>query len=545
MGIAAQGAGRAMTGALTAPLGVGLDFESQMSRVEAKAFAGVSDRGERKALMAPLVAQAEELGKTTSYAASQVALAQAELAGAGFGKKAILEVTSGLLTMAKAGDIALESAADLSTGLINMYGLEKSKEDMSSIGDILAKTAADTKTNMSEMGEVFKYAGVNANKLGISLTQTASLVSALASNNIKASEAGTALRGIFSRLAAPTGAAAAELERLGIKTKDSSGNFKDISEIMGSFAKATKDLGNAEQIRLAKTVAGEEAAAAFLVLAKESASHREVEIEGIKRQVNGLKALEYGYKEAGGYAQRMSDIMTDNTKNSFDELSSSTEALSITIGRSLAPSTDWLTGKIKSLTITTNNLIKDHPTLTSSLAGVSAGMAGLLTVAGTLGATMSAFPFVVRGVSGVLKGGSVAIGLASKAVLGLASAFKFVRLAFLGTPLGWIAGIATVVGTLAYNWESVVGWMKSAKDTVSDWMGFADNQPEVKTLAKMNKTELAAAGVSNSQSSIQMNAPITINATGGNPDEIGTSLRESLNQVFDEQRRKLERRNYD
>ncbi|MDK2666742.1 phage tail tape measure protein, partial [Vibrio vulnificus] len=75
---------------------------------------------------------------------------------------------------------------------------------------------------------------------GMSLEETAAMAGLLGNVGIKSSQAGTTLRAMVSRLAAPTGAAAKTLERLGVSTKDASGDMRNMVEIIGDIEKKKK-----------------------------------------------------------------------------------------------------------------------------------------------------------------------------------------------------------------------------------------------------------------------------------------------------------------
>lgn len=575
-GQATKSAGLSILGAAQAPLTTAMNFEQSMSLVEAKAFTGEKDRDKRKKMMEPIKAQALELGASTSFSATDVSGAQAELAGAGLNGKSILGVTEGLLTMAKAGGLALDSAADLSTGLLNMYDMDKSesgiKNSMEGIGDILAKTASDTKTNMAEMAEVFKYAGSGANALGVDLAGTAGLVSALANNNIKASEAGTALRGILSRLAAPTSAAKKELEKLQIQTKDSEGNFRNINTIFEEFAEKTEHLGNTEKARIAKLIAGETAQSGFLALMKEAGKTVEINIKGEKKQISSLKNLSRGYKEAGGYAKRMSDIMSDNTQDSFTQLSSATEGLSISLGSSFAPVAKIAAVALTGLAGAVTGLTNYFPNLTAVIGSTIVVGGGLLVGLGSLGAAMSAAPFIIAGFSSALVASQAVLGFASGAMNLFAIAVKGVTLAFASNPLGMaIAGIAILGAGLSQvitYWDEIEDFASKAGDWFGDLLG-GDKEASLgikgtpalaysasgsgkiperpKPLNQRSETELKKIGVVKNQTNTSViEAPISIKIEGnGDPEAIGKAVKENIRILQDEQNKRHSRRNYD
>ncbi|MDN4032082.1 phage tail tape measure protein, partial [Chryseobacterium gambrini] len=126
---------------------------------------------------------------------------------------------------------------------------------------------------------------------------------------IKSSQAGTTLRAMVSRLAAPTGAAAKTLERLGVSTKDASGDMRNMVEIIGDIVEATENMGSAEKLQVLTDVFGEAPAAGMAeLLSQEGAG-------GITKYLEVVN-------NANGRAAQVANKMGDNAKGKLKELSS-------------------------------------------------------------------------------------------------------------------------------------------------------------------------------------------------------------------------------
>ncbi|WP_369669595.1 phage tail tape measure protein, partial [Enterococcus faecium] len=123
-----------------------------------------------------------------------------------------------------------------------LSGFGMKPEQMSRVSDVLTATFTTANTNLTMLGETMKYVAPVAR------------------------QAGTTLRAMVSRLAAPTGAAAKTLERLGVSTKDASGDMRNMVEIIGDIAEATENMGSAEKLQVLKDVFGEEPAAGMAEL---------------------------------------------------------------------------------------------------------------------------------------------------------------------------------------------------------------------------------------------------------------------------------------
>lgn len=92
--------------------------------------------------------------------------------------------------------------------------------------DVLAKAASNSNTNVGMMGETFKYVAPVAGALGFSVEDCATAIGLMANSGIKASQAGTSLRSIFSRMAKPTDEVKAAMDQLGVSLTNSDGSMK-------------------------------------------------------------------------------------------------------------------------------------------------------------------------------------------------------------------------------------------------------------------------------------------------------------------------------
>ncbi|NIR10529.1 MAG: phage tail tape measure protein, partial [Candidatus Aminicenantes bacterium] len=75
---------------------------------------------------------------------------------------------------------------------------------------------------------------------GQSIETFSSLVGIMASNSKKGEKAGTVLRNVMARLAAPTKEASRILRRLNITTADQEGNFRDVLDIIEDLESGLK-----------------------------------------------------------------------------------------------------------------------------------------------------------------------------------------------------------------------------------------------------------------------------------------------------------------
>ena len=320
-----------MLGSFGACVGVAAGFEDQMAKVGAVSRASSEE-------MAALEATARELGATTQFTAVQVGEAEQYLAMAGFSAQENIAALPGVLNLAAATATDLGRAADISSDILSAFGMKA--EEMTRVADVLALTCATANTNMGLLGDTMKYVAPVARMAGLSLEETAAMAGLLGNVGIKGSQAGTTLKAMLNKMAAPTKEAQELFQKLGVTVKDSAGNLRSPVTVLGEMAAGLKNMGTAEQIAAMKMIVGEEAIAGFSEL---------IEKEGIGAIAKYARQLEAG----GGSAAEMAARMNDTLAGSLRGLGSAWESVQITVGKLFIPAVrgavDGMTGFLRLL----------------------------------------------------------------------------------------------------------------------------------------------------------------------------------------------------
>lgn len=308
-----------LTTGITSAIGVVTEFEKSMSTLGALGGVWAESTEKQGPIMEALREKALQLGETTAFSSQQASQAMTILAQAGFTTGEMLDkgLTDKVLLLAQAGGTELPIAAD--TLGVALKAMKLPVEDAGRAVDVMAAAAVAGRVDVSDMVTVFGYAGGIAQTFGLNIEQLGAAMAVASNAGIDASTVGTSLRGIFGRLGAPTKEVKEGLDQLGLSMadlKDKAGNFRDVNDIMGMFADRMKGLGSAEKIDIMKGIAGAEAVTTFQAL---------VDSSGLAS--NKLSELSTQFQNAGGSAQQMATMMTDNLAGDFDELSSAWEGL--------------------------------------------------------------------------------------------------------------------------------------------------------------------------------------------------------------------------
>ena len=344
LAIGAAAAGSYAAGRFLQPA---IGFGKEMSRVQA-----LTRIDKNSPQFKALREQALKLGSETPFTASDAASGQSFLAMAGFTPQAIQAALPGVLNMALAGGVELGETADIGSNILTQFNL--TADQMDRVGDTLTAAFTRTNTDLRALGETMKYTGPVAAKLGISLEEAAAMAGMLASNGLRGSDAGTAMRASLSRLASPPKAAADALKELGVSVADARGKMRPMEDVLLDLYKATQKYGQVDQVSFFKDIAGEEAFVGLQTLVAAAGSG---ELQKLTRELQGAR----------GEVDRVAKVMADNLDGDLKNLDSAWEGLRIRISDlvdgPLRSVTQWLTRVLEKIT----SLAQAHPVLTRQL----------------------------------------------------------------------------------------------------------------------------------------------------------------------------------
>lgn len=233
----------------TIPIGIALaaviklttTFESGMLRVEAL-ITRVGDETQNVAgEMRQLSETARELGRTTEFTANQASEAMQNFALAGFDTNEILQATENTLSLASAGQVQLAQAADTTATAIRAFNLDA--DDSGRVADVLTQTFTNSNTTLEQLSQGFKFVAPVAAAAGLTFEETSAALGILSNAGLKASIAGTSLRGIITKLINPSAKAKDIIDELGIEVFDLEGNMLPLVDIVRQFEGNMRDFG--------------------------------------------------------------------------------------------------------------------------------------------------------------------------------------------------------------------------------------------------------------------------------------------------------------
>lgn len=408
-----QSAGKSMTSAgstltktVTTPvLGLGTaavkvtsDFESAMSKVSAISGATGGD-------LDALNKKAQEMGAKTKFSATESAEAFTYMAMAGWKTEDMLSGIDGIMSLAAADGLDLATTSDIVTDALTAFGLSAS--DSGHFADVLAKASSNANTNVSMLGESFKYAAPVAGALGYSAEDTAIALGLMANAGIKGSQGGTALRGSLTRLIKPTDEAAALMEQYGLSMTNADGSMKSLGEVMNMLRDKLGGLTEAEQAQVAAQIFGQEAMSGMLAIINASDSD--------------YAKLTDAIYDADGAAQQMADTMLDNLSGQLTLLKSALEGLAIQFGEILMPYIKQFVTWLQNLTQKLQELTPEQKEQIVKWAAIAAAIGPVLMVLGKLTSSVGSIITTFGKIPGAIAKAKSAFTAVSAAIGGISA----------------------------------------------------------------------------------------------------------------------------
>lgn len=389
--------GRSMTLGLTVPIvaaggaatSMAAGFDDAMSQVQGALGGASTDMDGLRDL-------ALQLGADTVFSATESAQAMVELAKGGLTEAQIKGgALAASMDLAAAGQLNLADAAATTVQMMGSFGLGAG--DATRIANALAGAANASSADVSDLTQAMSQCSAQASLAGWSLEDTAAALALFADHGVKGSDAGTSLKTMLQRLAAPTDQAAEAIAAYGLNIRDSNGKMKDISGIADELTGKLGGLSDAERDAALQTIFGSDASRAAAILMQSGS-------EGLAKYIAATNDATA--------AETMANAQKGELSWALENMGGAVESASIAFGTALAPAITAVAG-----------VIGDVAEAFASLpAGVQTGIAVVLALVAALGpllmvigSVVAALPAISEGF--VMLGGALAIPLAPAAAV--------------------------------------------------------------------------------------------------------------------------------
>ncbi len=487
-GRAMSGAGRKMTTGLTVPIGIagfailrtGVMFQKAINKVGA--VTGTIKKNSKGLLVVSdnfktLEERALTLGRTTEFSSTQAAKAMALLGRAGFKTGEILASTSDVLALASANGEDLAFTADVMAKTIRQFGLEAT--DAQRVSDVLSQAARSANVDLQTLAETFKFAAPIAKAYGATLEQTAAITGLLGDVGIQGSLAGTALKNIFIKLAAPSKKAAEFMSQMGVATTTASGEMKTAGKIFAEIAPLIGKLNKDKQLMVVNELFGLRGiAGASALMAKK-----------MKEGGDPIKKMTELLKDSVGAAKEMQEIMLIGAPGALARFQSAAEGLALAFNKS---------GLLDMFA----SILGDITKLISALSSVNPVILKTVTIiagiAAVIGPVLASIGFMAAGIAKL----TVAWGAMKACAIALAPILALITIKFV-----LIAAAVIVVIRLIQKFSEMIsafkkteGFFAGLKSAGKVFLGI-DNDGEAETTTGSVAPAGAPLGASRAMSS--------------------------------------------
>lgn len=389
--------GRSMTLGLTVPIvaaggaatSVAAGFDDAMSQVQGALGGASTDMDGLRDL-------ALQLGADTVFSATESAQAMVELAKGGLTEAQIKGgALAASMDLAAAGQLNLADAAATTVQMMGSFGLGAG--DATRIANALAGAANASSADVSDLTQAMSQCSAQAALAGWSLEDTAAALALFADHGVKGSDAGTSLKTMLQRLAAPTDQAAEAIAAYGLNIRDSNGKMKDISGIADELTGKLGGLSDAERDAALQTIFGSDASRAAAILMQSGS-------EGLAKYIAATNDATA--------AETMANAQKGELSWALENMGGAIESASIAFGTALAPAITAVAGVI-------GNVAEAFASLP---AGVQTGIAVVLALVAALGPLLMVIGSVVAALPAISEGfavlgGALAIPLAPAAAV--------------------------------------------------------------------------------------------------------------------------------
>lgn len=432
--------GSALTLGVTAPLVAAGGAASAMAAGFDDAMSQVSGAlGDPSADMEGLRQLALQLGADTVFSATEAGNAMVELAKGGMTEA---DIKGGALAasmdLAAAGGLNLADAASTTVQMMGSFGLGAG--DAARIADALAGAANASSADVSDLTQAMSQCSAQAALAGWSLEDTSAALALFADHGVKGSDAGTSLKTMLQRLAAPTQEAATAMAALGLEVRDSDGSMKDVGSIAGELQGKLGGLSEAQRDAALQTIFGSDASRAAAIMMQAGT-------EGLQK-----------YRDATAdstAAEEMASAQKGDLSWAIENMQGALESASIVIGDRLAP-------VIEGAATLIGNMAQGFSELPGPVQTAIVAAGGLLAVLGPVlmvaGAILGALPAISEGMA--VLGGAFAVPLGpAAAVVGAIAGVIAVLVACWNESAAFRDAVTGAVGELSQTVQGVIDFL--------------------------------------------------------------------------------------
>lgn len=416
-------AGRAMSVGVTAPVVAGGLFS-------AKEF-GAFQQGllDIEATMAPTAQQMEmmrqsgmRLSRDLKTAPSAILTGFNDLLKAGMEVEDVLDgAGKSAVEFARIGGMHINTAATVMSDAAHQFGTGPAETV-----DTLSAAADASSVSVQQIAESFSQASAAAVLADQNLLDLSTAIAILGKNGIKGSDAGTSIRTMSIRLAAPVEKAADTIKRFNIQLRDGTGRMLPYRDAIEELNKKLGHLNKEVRDRALVDIFGQDAIRSSTILMREG--------------TEGWDAMIQRQKEATSVAEKYQKVQS-GLNGTWQGFRAAIDRLQIAIGGQMERSLLKLLQYVTDITEATTEWVKTHPTLATMLGILAATAAAVGPILIVLGLMAGAVSNVIIAVNAF----SAALVLLEGSMLGMQVATLSLKAGLAGLAIAGIAALSYAI----------------------------------------------------------------------------------------------------
>ena len=392
-----------------------IDFETAMSQAAGALNKPMDQMGELEKL-------ATEMGTETVFSAQQAMQAITELAKGGLTEA---EIQAGALktTMDLAASSGM-SLGDSANVVVQVMGaFELSANESAEAANALAGAAAASSTDVAPLTEALSQCSAVAHNAGWDIQETSAVLAKFADAGIRGSDAGTSLKTMLMRLAAPTDKAAGLMKQYGINVRDSQGNMLGASELAELLQNKLGGLSSAERDAALAQIFGSDATRAATVMMNAGA-------DGLQKYKTATEDQEA--------AQKIANSQMGAGERALETMHGAMDTVNKTIGEKFLP-------VVESVAEFVQNMCEKFEALPEPAQDIIVAVGAIIAIMGAL------LPIILA------VGGAITAGIVTP------------MLPVIGIIAGVIATITAII-LIIKNWGAISEWFGEVFKKVGDWI---------------------------------------------------------------------------
>lgn len=362
--------GASMTGAVALGVHAFATFDEAMT--ESTAIMGnLSD-----ALRSDLVEAARQVARETTFTGAQAAKALYYIASAGYDANEAVKVLPVTAKFAQAGMFDLERATTLLADAQSALGLRIRDDAVANMNNMIRVADVLTETNILANGSIEQFsealttrAGAALRLVGKDVEEGAAVLAAFADQGVKGAEAGTRLDIVLRDLQTRAIKNAAAFERYGVTVFDSSGEMRNMADIIGDLERALA--GKSDEMKRA------------IMMEMDFSDRSVASILNLIGMSDQIRRYEIELRKAGGTTETVANKQLETLNSQMKLMKNAITGAASSFGETLAPAVSNIVIKIKEAAAAVAAFAREHPGLTKAIALTTGGLGLLLTASGT------------------------------------------------------------------------------------------------------------------------------------------------------------------